>query len=108
MKQLWAGIRSIVDLNYKVGSCMSHLIRDNFEAEDSKGMANIFNNVFVNTANKINEKISRTRKSPPDFLTRRSLNSFLFHQSHLLQCKMSSTLLNLVKLLVLLAYNISS
>ena len=39
-------------------------------------MANIFNNVFVTTANKINEKISRTRKSPLDFLTQRSSNSF--------------------------------
>ena len=39
-------------------------------------MANIFNNVFVNTANKINENTSRTRMSPLDFLTQRSLNSF--------------------------------
>ena len=32
--------------------------------------------VFVNTANKINEKTSITRKSPLDFLTQRSSNSF--------------------------------
>ena len=75
MKQLWAGIRSIVDLKCKVGSCISYLIHENVKVEDSKRMANIFN-VFVNTANKINEKISRTRKSPLDFLTQRSSNSF--------------------------------
>ena len=74
------------------------------EVKYSKGMANIFNNVFVNTANKINENISRTRMSPLDFLTQRSLNSFLFLQSHLLKFKMPSTLLDLVKLLVLLAF----
>ena len=55
MKQLWAGIRSIVDLKYEVSSCISYLIHENVKVEDSKGMANIFNNVFVNTANKINE-----------------------------------------------------
>ena len=43
MKQLWAGIRSIVDLKYKVGSCLSYLIHENVKVEDSKGMANIFN-----------------------------------------------------------------
>ena len=32
-------------------------------------MANIFNNVFVNTAHKINQKIPRTRKSPKDYLS---------------------------------------
>ena len=39
-------------------------------------MANIFNNVFVNTAHKINEKIPHTRKSPSDFLSSKNSNSF--------------------------------
>ena len=76
MKQLWAGIRSIVELKYKVGSCISYFIHENVKVEDSKGTASIFNNVYVSTANKINEKISGTRKSPLDFLTQRSPNSF--------------------------------
>ena len=46
MKQLRAGIRSIVDLKYKVGSCISYLIH-NVQVEDLRGMSNIFNNVFV-------------------------------------------------------------
>ena len=54
MKQLWAGIRSIVDLKYKVGFCISYLIHYHAKVEDSKRMDNIFNNVFVNTANKMN------------------------------------------------------
>ena len=39
-------------------------------------MANIFNNVFVNTAHKINEKIPHTRKSPLDYLPSKNSNSF--------------------------------
>ena len=40
-------------------------------------MANIFNNVFVNTAHKINEKICCTRKSPLDYLSSKNSQSFL-------------------------------
>ena len=39
-------------------------------------MANIFNNVFVNTAKKINENIPRTRKSPLDYLSFQNESSF--------------------------------
>ena len=76
MKMLWTGIRSIVDVKYKAGSTISHLIgADNAEVDDSKEMANIFN-VFVDTATKINEKIPRTEKSPLDYLSSRNLNAF--------------------------------
>ena len=77
MKMLWTGIRSIVNVKYKAGSTISHLIgADNAKVDDSKEMANIFNNVFVNTAKKISEKIPRTKKSPLDYLSSRNLNSF--------------------------------
>ena len=39
-------------------------------------MANIGNNVFLNTAHKINEKIPRTRKSPSDYLSSSNTDSF--------------------------------
>ena len=39
-------------------------------------IANIFNNVFVNTVHKINEKILHTRKSPLDYLSSTNSNSF--------------------------------
>ena len=64
MKMLWSSIRSIVNSTINVGSDISSLIHNGAKMEDSKKMANIFNNVFVNTAHKINEKIPRTRKSP--------------------------------------------
>ena len=39
-------------------------------------MANIFNNVFVNTAKKINENIPRTKKSPLEYLSSQNESSF--------------------------------
>ena len=48
---------------------------DGFKADDSKKMANIFNEVFVNTAQKINEKIPRTKKSPLDYLSSKNAES---------------------------------
>ena len=53
MKMLWSGIHSVF-------LCLSH----NGLIVDNQKMANIFNNAFVNTSQKINEKVSQTRKSP--------------------------------------------
>ena len=39
-------------------------------------MANMFNNVFVNTAKKTNENIPRTEKSPLEYLSFRNESSF--------------------------------
>ena len=39
-------------------------------------MVNIFNNVFVNTAKKINENIPRTKKSPSEYLSAQNESSF--------------------------------
>ena len=47
------------------------------EISDPMKMANIFNNYFVNVAQKIEEKIPRTRKSPLDNLTSRNDKTFL-------------------------------
>ena len=69
MKMLWSGIRSIINCKFNVGSNVSCLHHDGIKVDDSKKMANIFNNVFVNTAHKINEKNCRTRKSPSDYLS---------------------------------------
>ena len=64
MKMLWSGIRSIINCKSNVGSNISCLHHDGIKVDDSRKMTNIFNNVFVNTAHKINEKICCTRKSP--------------------------------------------
>ena len=56
MKMLWSGIQFIVNSNANVGPNISSLIHVT-KIEDSRKMASIFNNAFVNTAHKINEKI---------------------------------------------------
>ena len=76
MKMLWSGIRSIINSKLNLGSSISCLTHNGVKVDDSKQMANIFNNVFVNTAKKINENISRTGKSPLDYLSFQSESSF--------------------------------
>ena len=63
-------------MNQKAGSSISHLTRNGKEISDPMEMANIFNNYFVNVAQKIDEKIPRTRKSPLDYLTSRNDKTF--------------------------------
>ena len=52
MKMLWSGIRSIVNFKFNVGCSISSHTHDGFKVDDSKKMADIFNEVFVNTAKK--------------------------------------------------------
>ena len=76
MIMLWSGIHSVVNFGSNVGSRTSSLTHDGLKIDDSKKIANIFNEVFVNTAQKINGKIPRTRKLPLDYLSSRSDESF--------------------------------
>ena len=76
MKRMWSGIRSIINMNKKAGSSISHLTHNGKEISDPMKKANIFNNYFVNFAQKIDEKIPRTRKSPLDYLTSRNDKTF--------------------------------
>ena len=57
MKKMWSGIWSIINMNKKAGSSISHLTHNGKEIGDPMKMANIFNNYFVNVAKKIDEKI---------------------------------------------------
>ena len=52
MKMLWSGIRSIINSKSNIGSIISCFTHNGVKVDDSKQMANIFNNVFVNTAKK--------------------------------------------------------
>ena len=63
-------------MNKKAGSSISHLTHNGKEISDPTKMANTFNNHFVNVAQKIDEKIPRTRKSPLDYLTLRNDKTF--------------------------------
>ena len=48
-----------------MGSSVTGLIHNGTKIEDSKKkMANIFNNVFANTAHKINEKMPEAENHP--------------------------------------------
>ena len=76
MKMLWSGIRSIINVTSNVGISISSLDQNGVKVEEPKTMANIFNNVFVNKAHKINEKIPRISKSPLDYLSCKNSNSF--------------------------------
>ena len=66
MKKMWSGIRSITNTNKKAGSSIFHLTHNGKEISDPMKMANIFNNYFLNVAQKIDEKIPRTKTSPLD------------------------------------------
>ena len=54
MKMFWSGIRSIVNSKTNVGSSISSVTHNGTKIVPKK--ANIFNNVFVNTAHKVNER----------------------------------------------------
>ena len=81
---LWSGIRSIIKFKSNIGSSISCLTHNGVKVDDSKQMANIFNNVFVSTAKKINENTPRTRKSPLEYLSSQNESSFFispaFHE----------------------------
>ena len=69
MKMLWTGIRSVINMKHSgADSIISHLVYNGSEINDSKKMANIFNEFFVNISSKINEKIPRTKKLALDYL----------------------------------------
>ena len=53
----------------------SHLLDNSKRIDDSVKMANIFNHYFVNVGSNIDKSISRTKKSPTDYLKIRNSNS---------------------------------
>ena len=64
MNMLWSGIRSIVNFKSNVGCSISCLTHDCFKVDYSKKMANIFNEVFINTAKKSMRKFQEQRNHP--------------------------------------------
>ena len=76
MTMLRSGICSFVNFKSDVSSSISSLTHDGFKKLMTQKMANIFNEVFVNTAQKISEKIPKTRKSPLDYLSSKNAEAF--------------------------------
>ena len=78
MKMLWTGIRSIINIKSKQFYNISQLIQNGEIVQNSKEIAKIFNNYFVNIAGKIDSEIPRTRKSPLNYLGDKLEKSFFF------------------------------
>ena len=76
MKMLWTGIRSVINIKSKQFYNISQLVQNGKIVQNSKEIANIFNNYFVNIAGKIDSEIPRTRKSPLDYLDEKLEKSF--------------------------------
>ena len=77
MKNLWSGIKSIINTkSQNTIQNISRLIVNGESIHDSQKMANEFNNYFTNVSHQVCSEIPRTKKSPLDFLNNRANNSF--------------------------------
>ena len=77
MKNLWTGIKSIINTKSKNSlQSISQLIANGETIQDSQKMANLFNNSFVRVSTQVCSEIPRTKMSPLDYLKNRNMNSF--------------------------------
>ena len=60
---LWSGIRSIISNKGKKFCNISQTASNDGIVQNSKEIAQIFNNYFVNIDGKVNSQITRTKKS---------------------------------------------
>ena len=101
----WTGIKSIVNLKAKHQlSHISHLKSNGTQVADPVEMANPFNNYFVNVGSNIDEKISRTKKSPLDYLKKRISNSLFLSPANPEEIEIIIQSLNVERLLVPLVF----
>ena len=76
MKNLWTGIKEIINTKFKSSlQNISQLIVGGKTYSDPQQMANIFNNFFVDVPNQVCSEIPRTKKSPLDYLKQRTTDS---------------------------------
>ena len=78
MKKLWSGIKSIINIKNNRLHTISQIVHNGQVINKLTEMANVFNHYFVNIASKIDDGISQTRKSPLDYLGRKSEFSSFF------------------------------
>ena len=65
MKMLWTGIRSVIDMKHSGAySIISHLVYNGSVINDSKKMANIFNEFFVNISSELMRRSHVQKISP--------------------------------------------
>ena len=78
MKKLWSGIKSIINIKNNRLDTISQIVHNGQVINKPTEMANVFNHYIVNIAFKIDDGISRTRKSPLEYLGRKSESSSFF------------------------------
>ena len=76
MKNLWSDIKCIVNIKNNRLHTISQIVHNGQVINKPTEMANVFDHYFVNIASEIDDSISRTRKSPLDYLGRKSESSF--------------------------------
>ncbi len=82
IKMLWNGIKSIISIKPGNFDTVSYLKDENGpETSNPKKIANEFNIYFNNIASNSTKKNSRARKSPLDYLSNPTLESFFISPS---------------------------
>ena len=83
MKQLWSGIKSVINTRKSSNVNVTSKMKNSNGAltSDPVVIANLFNKFFVNVSHDITQKIPRTRKSPLDFIHNRICDSFFIAPS---------------------------
>ena len=78
MKQLWSGIKSVINTRQSSNINVISKLKDSNGniSSDPAVVANIFNKFFVNVSHNITKTIPRSNKSPVDFMGDRTGNSF--------------------------------
>ena len=83
MKQLWSGIKSVINIKKSSNINVINKLKDSNGniTSDPAVIANLFNKFFVNVSHNITKNIPRTDKSPLNFMGERTSNSFFMAPS---------------------------
>ena len=83
MKQLWSGIKSVIDIRKSNSINVINKLKDSSGniTSDPAVIANIFNKFFVNVSHDITKNIPRSNNSPINFMGQRIGNSFFITPS---------------------------
>ena len=83
MKQLWSGIKSVINIKKSSNVNVINKLKDSDGniTSDPAVIANIFNKFFVNVSHDITKNIPRPYKSPVNFMGGRIVNSFFIAPS---------------------------
>ena len=106
-KKVWKGIRQLVNLKSRSGSTPTKLLVEDVEINDPKSMADAFNNFFANIGNNLTKNIPSVNKSPLQYLTAPSQDSFFLFPTTTVEIENEIIRLNANKSTGLTAYQLS-